>query len=64
MQMAARIGKVFSLDPVHVLEDSNGIRTMIRIAASRVVASDERKSAEEQKRNSGRGRTPRRGRRR
>lgn len=61
--MAARVAKVFSIDPVHVLEDSRGVRAMIRIAASRVVADDERKQAEEQKRASNRS-APRRGRRR
>lgn len=65
VQTAARMGKVFGLDPFELL---NGTMHswMLRVAALRVVQEDERKEAEKNKAKSksGGGKRPRRGRRR
>ena len=54
VQMAARMGKVFGLDPFELL---NGTMHswMLRVAAYRVVQEDERKEAEKQKSEAKRG---------
>ncbi len=59
--MAARVGKVFAIDPVSILNNQgDSFVTLVRIAAAQVVNEDERKSAEAQKSKSGGGRRGRR----
>ena len=38
---AARIGRIFRLDPVALLEESDPLRVLIRVAAARVCNDDE-----------------------
>lgn len=57
VQMAARVGRMFRVDPVSILSDGGDpLLNQVRLAAANVVAEDERKQAEEQqKRNKPRG---------
>lgn len=52
MQTAARVAKVFSQDPVAMLDDGgDDFITHVRLAAVKVVQRDEAKQQEEQNRN-------------
>ena len=48
--MAARIGRVFRLDPIAILDDGGDeLLNLVRTAATLVVARDEEKQAEQAK---------------
>lgn len=57
VQMAARVAKTFSIDPIVILRDSEDpLVNQVRMAAAYVVQEDERKAAEQSKAG---GRRPR-----
>lgn len=53
MTTAARIGRMFRIDPVAVL-DATRFEWLVRLASARVVQGDEEKAAEQSKRESNR----------
>jgi hypothetical protein len=59
--MAARVAKLFGLDPIAVLDDGGDeLINAVRMACAVIVQDDERKSAEESRARSSAGRRPRR----
>lgn len=68
VQMAARVGYLFKIDPAQILSDGGDpLINQVRIAAANVVAEDKRKENAEQERQrprAGAGRRPSRGRKR
>lgn len=50
MQLAARVAKVFQIDPIIVLDDKGDeFVTLVRLACAQVIQNDEKKQAEQSK---------------
>lgn len=48
--MAARVGKMFQLDPIAILDDGgDDLINAVRLAAAQIVQDDEKKQADQQR---------------